>query len=254
MRKTFFSAKQNQVKAAAIIGCICLAGVGSSVAYFTTSEHAVNRFTTGSQDVDINESDWDPEDGDGVNIYPGYTVYKNPTVKNTASNENGSEYAYARMVIYIKDDQGKLITDSQALDLIKTTIRYDSTYTGTFSQKGSGTTLQEGQIPGYSLAQLEEIPMVNPYFSQDTARSTENVLVFNYMGSKQDGILNSGEEAALFTDVVIPTDWTQDEIKCVGDFILDVKMEAIQSSGFENLEAALFALDEELENENNPNG
>lgn len=228
---------------AAVMGCICLAGMGSTLAYFTSTDQVTNKFTTGDQKVELREPDWNPEEGDGKNIYPGYSVYKNPTIKNTASDKNGEEPSYARMVINIKDQVGNVITDPKAIELICSTIRYDETYTGSFSDSGTGKKIEAGRIPGYSLQMLKDIPMINPDFVLDTKRSKENRLVFNYMGAKKDGILDIGEQAVLFTDIVIPTDWTRTEMECVGDFVLDVEMESIQARGFADQEAAFTALD-----------
>ena len=35
-----------------------------------------NVFTTGDLDIGLKEPDWDPNENDGKNMYPGYTVYK----------------------------------------------------------------------------------------------------------------------------------------------------------------------------------
>jgi hypothetical protein len=85
--------------------------------------------------------------------------------------------------------------------------------------------------------------MVNPLFVLDEERSEKNVLVYNYMGKDGKGILNTGEEAALFTDLVIPLDWSWEELEQVGDFVLDISQESIQSAGFDSQKEAFLALD-----------
>ena len=70
--------------------------------------------------------------------------------------------------------------------------------------------------------------MVNPLWEKDTARSTASKLVYNYMGKNGDGILNIQEESTLFTNVVIPIDWNQTEMKKVGNYQLKVTAQAIQ--------------------------
>jgi hypothetical protein len=192
--------------------------------------------------VGLKETDWDPKDGDGIDLYPGYSAYKNPTIKNTAMQGDGGGSVYCRMIVSIRDQKGELIPDQKVLALIKETIRYDETYTGTYETKGSGTRIVQGQ--SYSQEMLKALPMVNPVFLPDPDRSTENVLVFNYMGIDGNGLLQSGEESALFTAVVIPSDWGFEELEQVGDFVLDIAQESIQSSGFESQAAAFLALDE----------
>lgn len=231
-----------------LIGTI---GVGSTVAYFTESDSKTNIFTMGDLDIGLEEPEWDPdpEDGstpDGENMYPGYTVYKNPTIKNLTSGKNGEEPCYARLRINIQDASGNLIRKQSMLDLIYQTIYYDSSYTGTYDAKGTSTGLIEGRIPGYSLKELKSYPRVNPLFELDEERSTASQLVYNYMGTDGSGILNIGDEAALFTNIVIPTDWNQTHFTLIGDFQLEVEAECIQSSGFADQASAFDALDLEI--------
>lgn len=222
---------------------------GMTLSYLTSGESVTNTFTVGDLDIDMKEPDWNPDDGDGKNVYPGYSVYKNPTVKNITSDKNGPEPCYARMRIQLTDSKGKLITDKKRLNLIRTMIRYDSTYTGTFDKKGVGELLTEGRIPGYTLRELEELPMINPLFVVDEARSTDNEIVCNYMGKNKSGILNIGEQATLFTTLAVPVEWKNADISLLGDFQIVVRAEAIQTAGFADQKAAFEALDAEAAEE-----
>ena len=174
---------------AGVLSCAMLFGIGNTMAYFTENSVQTNVFTTGDLDIGLKEPDWDPNENDGKNMYPGYTVYKNPTVKNITSDKNGDEPCYVRMSVDILNSQGTPITDDQALNLIYKTIYFDKTFTGGYDKKeGKATGLIQDRIPGYNLAQLAAYPMVNPLWTKDTARSTASKLVFNYMGAKGDGI------------------------------------------------------------------
>ena len=51
---------------------------------------------------------------------------------------------------------------------------------------------------------------------------------------------------ALFTNVVVPTDWSQVQLDVVGSFSIDVVVEAIQAKNFANATAAFAALDNEI--------
>ncbi|MCB5387349.1 SipW-dependent-type signal peptide-containing protein [Blautia glucerasea] len=232
---------------AGAISCAMLFGIGNTMAYFTENAVQTNVFTTGDLDIGLKEPGWDPEDNDGKNMYPGYTVYKNPTVKNITSDKNGDEPCYVRMTVDILNNQGSPVTDNQALNLIYKTIYFDKTFNGSYDKKeGYGTGLVQDRIPGYSLAQLASYPMVNPLWVKDTSRSTASSLVFNYMGEKGDGILDIGEESTLFTNVVIPTDWNQTQMQKVGNYQLKVTAQAIQSKGFASQSEAYRMLDEEI--------
>lgn len=193
--------------AAAILSAAAVAGVGSTIAYFTESSTKVNSFTTGDLDLGLREPEWEPDGQDGENMYPGYTVYKNPTVKNITSDKNGEEPCYCRINVEILDRNDREVTGADALNLIYKTIYFDSSFTGTYdSMDGEAQGLVQGRIPGYNLAELSRYPMVNPLWTKDTARSTPSRLVFNYVGEDGDGILDIGEESTLFTNIVIPTD------------------------------------------------
>lgn len=232
---------------AGAISCAMLFGIGNTMAYFTENAVQTNVFTTVDLDIGLKEPGWDPEDNDGKNMYPGYTVYKNPTVKNITSDKNGDEPCYVRMTVDILNNQGSPVTDNQALNLIYKTIYFDKTFNGSYDKKeGYGTGLVQDRIPGYSLAQLASYPMVNPLWVKDTSRSTASSLVFNYMGEKGDGILDIGEESTLFTNVVIPTDWNQTQMQKVGNYQLKVTAQAIQSKGFASQSEAYRMLDEEI--------
>ena len=239
--------EKRKILFAGAISCAMLFGIGNTMAYFTENAVQTNVFTTGDLDIGLKEPGWDPEDNDGKNMYPGYTVYKNPTVKNITSDKNGDEPCYVRMTVDILNNQGSPVTDNQALNLIYKTIYFDKTFNGSYDKKeGYGTGLVQDRIPGYSLAQLASYPMVNPLWVKDTSRSTASSLVFNYMGEKGDGILDIGEESTLFTNVVIPTDWNQTQMQKVGNYQLKVTAQAIQSKGFASQSEAYRMLDEEI--------
>lgn len=245
MRKEFL--KNRKVKIAAVMTMLCLGtGAAGTMGYFTAQEKVTNVFTVGDLEIGLQEPEWDPEDGDGQDMCPGYSVYKNPTVKNIGDTNKGGNDCYTRMKVEILDAKGAPVTDAEALKLIKKTIRFDATYNGSYSQTGKATQLVQGRIPGYFLKDFEDVPMVNPLFSLDTERSSDNVLIYNYQGTDGSGVMKAGEEAALFTHIVIPADWTQTELRCMGEFQIVVTAQAIQTSGFASKSDAFLALDTEI--------
>lgn len=247
MRKEKKVKKGSRKKIAAAVTVFCLAaGTAGTYGYFTEQEKVTNVFTVGDLEIDLREPEWSPEDGDGEDLCPGACVYKNPTVKNMAAEGSGGTSCYARMTVKILDGKGALITDQKLLDLICTTIRYDETYTGTFSKTGTAEQVVQDRIPGYFLREFSSLPMVNPLFEKDVNRSTGNTLVFNYLGKDGQGILAPQEEAVLFTNIVIPAEWTQKEVRSLESYRLDISAQAIQTSGFPDKEAAFDALDQEL--------
>ncbi len=241
---------KKKIKFAAALGAgILLLATGGSrltLSYLTSQGEIENTFTVGDLDIGLHETDWNPEEGDGKNVYPGYSVYKNPTLKNITTDKNGPEPCYARMRILLQDSQGQMITDDARLDLVRAMIRYDSTYTGTYDQKGTGTLIEQGRIPGYSSQEMDALPMINPLFQVDEARSKKNEIVCNYMARDKSGILQIGEEVTLFTTLAVPTNWKNAQIRLLGDFRIVVKAEAIQVAGFASQTTAFEALDTEI--------
>ena len=55
------------------------------------------------------------------------------------------------------------------------------------------------------------------------------------------------EEAVLFTDIAIPTEWGVKEIKKIGRFQIEVTAEAIQANGFASASDAFQVLGESVE-------
>ena len=243
-----FSGNRRIAGVAAAGLAVTLAGIlmGSTSSFFTDQDAKANTFTTGDLDITLREPEWDPKkDEDGKNLYPGCTLYKNPTIKNVTDEKKGAEPCYARMTIQILDNAGKEITDTKTLDLVYQTIYYDKNFrsNGQTGEESSAGLIQ-GREPGYCLAELSDYPMVNPLWKKDEQRSKAACLVYNYQGTNGRGILETGEESTLFTTIVIPTDWGNEQIQRLRDFRLSVTVQAIQAVGFANMEEAQEAMDQ----------
>ncbi|MDO4632515.1 MAG: hypothetical protein Q4B01_01510 [Eubacteriales bacterium] len=221
----------------------------STQAYFTWQDSVVNVLTVGGLQLDLKEPEWDPEDGDGKGMIPGDTVYKNPTVRNQTEESLGG-ICYLRMQMRILDASGEQITDEDRLALIRNTIYYDNTYTGTFTQKGVGEKLVEGRTPGYSLAELAVIDHINPLFAENTEESAPGKVVYDYLGTAGDGRMSPGEEAVLFTSIVVPTDWEAAELELLGDFTLEISASGVQAVGFASGKEAFAAAAEKTAAQN----
>ena len=229
--------KKNVILAAAAVGVLSLA-VGQTMAYFTARQVETNTFTVGNLKVTETEPAWD-NDTDGKDMYPGTTLYKDPTVENTSDGEAGSEPGYVRMYIRVVDSEtNQLVTDTERLNLILATIKYDETYR---QSTMSATQFVEGNKPGYTSSQIAGISMYNTdAFTKDDSRSSAGNYCFNY-----NSTLAKGDKATLFTTVIIPTDWGNENLAKLGSYKLEVSVEAIQSKGFNNANEAFAALDVE---------
>ncbi len=78
--------KQRKLRISAValvaVGCMLVGGLS---AYFTDGDFAVNKFTTGSISIDLQEPNWDPDDA--VNMTPEQEVRKDPQIKNDGIND-----------------------------------------------------------------------------------------------------------------------------------------------------------------------
>ncbi len=256
--------KKNSKKVAIGALSICLIaamGIGGTMAFLTDSEQVTNHFSIGDLDITIDEPSWsdeehptDPDDpdsptvpGDGEDLVPGDTKDKDPTITAVEGN------SYMRAVMTIRDrDTGDVITDQDRLDLILQTIRY-----------AADDAIKEGT--SYSLDDLKDYSTVNSKFTKDETISDAGVYCYRY-----NGIFNKGDKVELFTDVVIPTDWGQEELnmlrgvyyvnaagapvaadtvgamKKYHNYVIEIQAQAIQSDNFTDADEAFTVLDGEI--------
>ncbi len=75
--------KKKTILAAVVLMLVLL--IGGVVAYFTSTDDAVNEFTLGNIRIELEEGDWDP--AAAQNVMPGQKIVKEPSVHNV-SDEN----------------------------------------------------------------------------------------------------------------------------------------------------------------------
>ncbi len=262
------TSKKNSKRVAIGALSICLLaamGIGGTMAFLTDSEQVTNHFSIGDLDITIDEPSWideeyptdDPDNpdnpdnpktsGDGEDLVPGDTRDKDPTITAVEGN------SYMRAVMTIKNrDTGDVITDQKRLDLILQTIHY-----------ADNDAIKEGT--SYALADLAGYSTVNSKFTIDETISDAGIYCYRY-----NGIFNKNDKAVLFTDIVIPTDWDQDElntlhgvyyvddkgnavdadaegaIKKYHNYMIEIQAQAIQSDNFKDADEAFTALDGEI--------
>ncbi|MBE5809954.1 MAG: hypothetical protein E7318_03360 [Clostridiales bacterium] len=72
---------------ASVLAMVAVLGIGSTLAYFTSTDEATNEFTIGNVKIDLTEPEWD-ENGsaDAPEVYPTEALAKDPTVTNIGAN------------------------------------------------------------------------------------------------------------------------------------------------------------------------
>ena len=261
--------KTKRTAAIGTLSVVLLAAFGS-IAYFTDFGTMTNDFTTGSVDIEETETEWGPEDeGDGWNVYPGYTVKKNPTVQNRTGLPDN--HAWIKATLKVTNYDGTPITDQKRLDLIYYTIRFNpegdekgtlvptkETPKGTDREDIGRVEYPDGQyLPTkYTKEEIERFPNFNPAFKlvetnpissdpeSDWANGKRVYYLKDYLRSGNTP--DEGEKVTFFTHIAYPVEWTQDEFDILGDYRITIDFEGIQRATFANVDEAMVSLNKEI--------
>lgn len=214
------------------IGLIASLAIGGTLSFLTDTEEVTNHFTIGDLDITISEPSWKDEDtpdrpGDGKKLIPGDSREKDPTITSVVGD------SYMRVIVTIRDKDGNAITDKERLDKILQTIYY------------ADPILDKKQK--YSLSQLSTYNTVNSDFTlikdkSSSADNTTGIYCYNY-----NSVLKERESVKFFTNIVVPTDWNQNDLKMLGSYQIEIYAQAIQSENFSSSDDAFRALDAEIE-------
>ena len=190
------------VLSAALIATVA---IGGSLAYLTDTYSKTNEINIETDlGTEVSEPDWKDPDS----ILPGDTNYKNPYI--VTKNK-----IYARIKIEYKDKENNAITDAERLALIKRTIKYDPDFTN----------FVEGN--SYTAAAVDAFTAMTNTADFTEVAGTAGTDYYYYTGAA-DKVLTT-DSAPLFTTIVVPSDWGNDEIAALGRFDIKVTVEAIQA-------------------------
>lgn len=215
------------------LSLVAATAIGGTLAFLTDAEKVTNTFDIADLDITIAEPNWDEDEAQ--DLTPGDTLYKDPTV---TAVENDS---YMRVIVKIIDTtDSSVIEDEERLGLILDMIRYDSSYNAESNPITTGISTDSK----YTLAQLENYSTVNGDFTKDDIRSSNGVYYYNYTAN--NGVFEVGTDVVLFTNIVVPSDYTNEQIKKIGQFQIEVYAQAIQTENFNSAAEAFAALDDEI--------
>ena len=231
----------NKKKILALSLIVCLlatAVVGGTLAYFTDTDDATNTFTAGNVDIDLTEAvvkadergnlvavdkendrndvgDQEKPFYDYGKLYPGQTVFKDPTIENL-----GSENAYVAAKIIVKDgpnsDLRKVIgvPGYDNLDIHKLV-------------SGGEVSKASTQVTGWnSLSMVYKTADSVIYQVADGANGVYTFYVFF------ENALVTGEEKVLFDTISVPASWDNAEMAELVDLTITVEAYATQQYGF----------------------
>ena len=185
---------------------VCLAVLsiaGSSIAYFTDTEQYTNTFTAGNVSIKLTTNgetnNVEHFKVEGEYVYPGLTLDKDVTISNT-----GDEAAYVAAVITLTDNDGNLLSvinaDGSNNDIPVAIAKF----------------LTDLGEDGYKMNVVAQNGQLVIYLVREVALAART-------GS-----------SVVFSDIVIPASWDNDEIDAFEDVKIEVKAYATQVVGMTN--------------------
>lgn len=205
---------------------------GSTLAYFTAQDEKVRTIPLATIALSLSEDNWNSSSG--IEYRAGLCAYKDPTITATTGN------MYTRISVQIQevvsDGEGgtttQLITNTERLALIEGILFADPQ-----NVLSVGTPYSSAQISA-AIASQGVMRLYNNTLFEAPTTPNAGQYYFNYLAE-----LTQGQSATLFTKVVIPSDYTLENIELMGDFIISIEGQGIQSYGFSNRQDALDELD-----------
>lgn len=204
------------------------ASIMGTLAYLTSTDTVTNTFTVGNVSIKLDEAkvndDGKPVGKDGKEVtdlataervdqnsyklMPGHSYTKDPTV----TVEEGSESSYVRLLVTVTF--GKELTETQL------------------------ATKLDGIFTGYNPNWVRNgDPKPETKTNDDGSKYTVVSYEYRYnttVAGKEGG----NKLPALFTGISVPGTWTNDDLKNIGGFTINVEAQAIQADGFSTAELA----------------
>ena len=228
------------------IAMLAIAMVGGTMAYFTDTDDAANVFTAGNLKIDLTEAkvDYDSKgnlvqvDGrhdvlddekelyDYKKIYPGQTIFKDPTIENL-----GSEDAYFAAKVTITDGNGDIHTYTNVKGEEAFLLGISKDYDNIDISKMVSGGLADGEF-GSSLVLWNGI---NVHESEDCMlyqvpdKANGTYVLYFFVKEPQ----KTGDKVVLFDTITIPKEWDNEEMAQLAELKIKVEAFATQTYGFE---------------------
>lgn len=219
--------------------------VAGTIAYLTDTDAATNVFTTGKVQIDLTEAVVEKDEDDNLvakadgsrndvltnelakydygKIYPGQTIFKDPTIELL----EGSEDAYIAAVITVTDGEGdieKLIgTGYEGL------LGINKMVSGGFVKENDTMKTDHplyGKLPVYG-------DTTYSVYQEVVNEDTYKFYIF------VEGVKSAGFKATLFDTITIDADWGNEEMAELAELTITVDAYAVQAHGFENCYEAM---------------
>ncbi len=204
--------------------------VFGTLAYLTDTHSAINTFTVGNVNIELDEAAVTPDGAEipdaervkenAYHLLPGHTYVKDPTVTVLS----GSEESYVRMVVTV--DFGTNLPDAwlkQNLDNIFT--GFDAENWTRAKKTVTDMTDAEVAVEG---AQITNTKIVYEYRHNTTVKGQ----IPEVVNGQATGSFVAGDNklTPLFTGIAIPGEWTNEQIALFQNMVITVKADAIQAN------------------------
>lgn len=200
-----------------------------TMAYLTSTDTVTNTFTVGKVAITLDEAKVNDAGvavtpavrvkANSYKLMPGHSYIKDPTVTVKA----GSEKAYIRMIVTAEFD--KKLTDE------KLAMKLDNIFTG-FDEASWKQVKKDVTTTGEGENAKTKITYEYRYIKDNNPNTT-----FTAEKDKDTAL------SPLFNNVVIPGEWTNDDLAAIGGVKITIVAEAIQADGFADAAAAWAAFD-----------
>ncbi len=217
---------------ALLLALLVMALPGTQAQYATTDQDVHVFVFAEEKDVKVTleEPSWTVSSGIGLSS--GTTKAKDPTVANVKEQGNG---CYMRVNMRVLDENGNTLnpsTNKERIDLILQTIWSDPN--------------EEIKVGSpYTLTQLESMQGVNKIYNENLFEAPVWNSEMQAYNINYKGILDGGETARIFDKVSLPADYTDSQIAAMGNYYINIWVQAIQAEGFDNQQDALANLSNE---------
>lgn len=222
------------------------ASVLGTMAYLTDSKDVKNTFTVGNVSIDLDEAKVNTDgtvvtgaDRVKTNSYkllPGHTYTKDPTVTVLAP----SVESYVRMKVTFNKASAliAMCTDPEFAEDGPTGVENAFPLIRMVKFVEANAAKWDGIIPD-NMVDTEEMLADGKYFAYDAEADT--LTYYFYYKETVEAPTADVKLATLFDSINVPEWATNDQLKALQGFEINVVAEAIQADGFENADAAWAA-------------
>lgn len=247
------------------------ATVSATVAYLSDSDAAKNVFTTGNVTIDLTEAAFTTDETGNIvedttkerndiydnrdneaeevfdygKLFPGQTVFKDPTIENT-----GSEEAYIAAKITVTDGEGDIGTTNVLGSGYEGLLDIHRMVSGGLidpqdTQLSDYHTLTGGVLPVYGKEDQYAV-----YQEVETNAETGDKSYIFWIFIEQplqpavyeDGkVVTEAEKVLLFDTLTVPAAWGNEEMAQLKELSIEIKAYGVQTFGFDSCFDAMVA-------------